>query len=74
MEAVFVPTLGMINQDLTEFPEHRIGLFKLLRAINLNCFPGRWYTRNDRTRRRADCDCPALLTLGPEQFKLFMVC
>lgn len=31
----------MINQDFAEFPEHRVGFFKLLRAINLNCFPGR---------------------------------
>jgi len=53
MEAVFGPTLSMINQDFSEFPDHRAGLFKLLRAINLNCFP-------------------ALLTLPPEQFKLFM--
>ena len=30
----------MINQDFAEFPEHRAGFFKLLRAINLNCFPG----------------------------------
>jgi exportin-1 len=29
----------MINQDFAEFPEHRVGFFKLLRAINLNCFP-----------------------------------
>ena len=31
----------MINQDFSEFPEHRVGFFKLLRAINLNCFPGK---------------------------------
>ncbi|KAI0315517.1 CRM1 C terminal-domain-containing protein [Amylostereum chailletii] len=39
MEAVFEPTLSMINQDFAEYPEHRVGFFKLLRAINLNCFP-----------------------------------
>jgi exportin-1 len=39
LEAVFEPTLNMINQDFAEFPEHRVGFFKLLRAINLNCFP-----------------------------------
>ena len=46
MEAVFEPTLNMINQDFAEFPEHRMGLFRLLRAINLHCFPGKdwlWY-------------------------------
>ncbi|KAH9934873.1 CRM1 C terminal-domain-containing protein [Fomitopsis serialis] len=53
LEAVFEPTLNMINQDFAEFPEHRAGFFKLLRAINLNCFP-------------------ALLTVPPQQFKLFM--
>lgn len=40
LDAVFEPTLNMINQDFAEFPEHRAGFFKLLRAINLNCFPG----------------------------------
>ncbi|KZT28554.1 hypothetical protein NEOLEDRAFT_1129372 [Neolentinus lepideus HHB14362 ss-1] len=53
LEAVFEPTLNMINQDFAEFPEHRVGFFKLLRAMNLNCFP-------------------ALLTIPPNQFKLFM--
>ena len=38
LDAVFEPTLSMINQDFSEFPEHRVGFFKLLRAINLNCF------------------------------------
>ena len=40
LDAVFEPTLNMINQDFAEFPEHRVGFFKLLRAINLHCFPG----------------------------------
>ncbi|KAI0035982.1 putative CRM1-nuclear export factor, exportin [Vararia minispora EC-137] len=53
LDAVFEPTLNMINQDFSEYPEHRVGFFKLLRAINLNCFP-------------------ALLSLPPPQFKLFM--
>ncbi|KAF9476337.1 hypothetical protein BDN70DRAFT_995761 [Pholiota conissans] len=53
MEAVFEPTLNMINQDFAEFPEHRVGFFRLLRTINLNCFP-------------------ALLTIPPNNFKLFM--
>jgi len=39
MDAVFEPTLGMITQDFAEYPEHRVGFYKLLRAINLNCFP-----------------------------------
>ncbi|KAL1748108.1 CRM1 C terminal-domain-containing protein [Schizophyllum fasciatum] len=53
LDAVFEPTLNMINQDFSEYPEHRVGFFKLLRNINLNCFP-------------------ALLTIPPPQFKLFM--
>jgi exportin-1 len=40
LDAVFMPTLNMINRDFSEYPEHRVGFFKLLRAINLNCFPG----------------------------------
>ncbi|KAG0148913.1 hypothetical protein CROQUDRAFT_40680 [Cronartium quercuum f. sp. fusiforme G11] len=38
LELVFEPTLTMINQDFSEFPEHRVGFFKLLRAINSSCF------------------------------------
>ncbi|THH33915.1 hypothetical protein EUX98_g342 [Antrodiella citrinella] len=57
LDAVFEPTLNMINQDFAEFPEHRVGFFKLLRAINLNCFPGQYIP---------------LLSISPPQFKLFM--
>ncbi|KAH8834801.1 Crm1-F1 [Flagelloscypha sp. PMI_526] len=53
IEAVFEPTLNMINQDFAEFPEHRTGFYKLLRAINATCFP-------------------ALLTIPPSTFKLFI--
>ena len=28
----------MINQDTVEAPEHRLAFYRLLRAINLNCF------------------------------------
>lgn len=40
MENVFECTLDMINKDFSEYPEHRVAFFKLLRAINLYCFPG----------------------------------
>ncbi|POV97689.1 hypothetical protein PSHT_14460 [Puccinia striiformis] len=40
LELVFEPTLTMINQDFSEFPEHRVGFFKLLRAIDASCFTG----------------------------------
>ena len=29
----------MINKDFSEYPEHRVEFFKLLKAINLYCFP-----------------------------------
>ena len=38
-DAVFECTLQMINKDFAEFPEHRVGFYKLLRVIDLNCFP-----------------------------------
>jgi exportin-1 len=40
MQNVFECTLEMINKDFSEFPEHRVEFFNLLRAINLYCFPG----------------------------------
>lgn len=39
LEAIFEPTLNMINKDLAEFPEHRVGFFRFMRQVNLNCFP-----------------------------------
>jgi exportin-1 len=39
MDSVFECTLDMINKDFSEYPEHRVEFFKLLRAINLRCFP-----------------------------------
>jgi len=39
LDAIFECTLEMINKDFSEYPEHRVGFFKLLRAINLRCFP-----------------------------------
>jgi hypothetical protein len=39
-EATFEPTLNMITNDFTEFPENRTGFYNLLRAINAKCFPG----------------------------------
>ncbi|KAK9472421.1 CRM1 C terminal-domain-containing protein [Dipodascopsis tothii] len=39
LENVFECTLDMINKDFTEYPEHRVEFFKLLRVINLHCFP-----------------------------------
>lgn len=70
MEAVFEPTLSMINQDFSEYPEHRVGFFKLLRAINMNCFPGDYYYLCLH-ESETDVDT-ALLTIPPAQFKLFM--
>jgi exportin-1 len=39
MQNVFECTLSMINKDFSEYPEHRVEFFNLLRAINLHCFP-----------------------------------
>lgn len=44
MQNVFECTLEMINKDFSEFPEHRVEFFNLLRAINLHCFPGMVYS------------------------------
>lgn len=38
LDAVFECTLNMINKDFVEFPEHRVNFFKLISAINVNCF------------------------------------
>ncbi|KAK3055393.1 Karyopherin transporter [Extremus antarcticus] len=39
LDAVFECTLDMINKDFSEYPEHRVEFFKLLRIINQKCFP-----------------------------------
>ncbi|KAI4144338.1 MAG: hypothetical protein LQ340_006694 [Diploschistes diacapsis] len=39
MENVFECTLEMINKDFSEYPQHRVEFFKLLKAINYSCFP-----------------------------------
>ena len=38
LDAVFECTLNMINKDFVEYPEHRVNFFKLISAINVNCF------------------------------------
>jgi len=38
-EAVFKTTLDMITKNFEDFPEARLNLFNLLRAINMHCFP-----------------------------------
>ncbi|CAO3568485.1 unnamed protein product [Mortierella alpina] len=39
LESVFDCTLNMINKDFSEYPDHRVGFFKLVRAISQSCFP-----------------------------------
>ena len=39
LDNIFECTLDMINKDFSEYPEHRVEFFKLLRAINQRCFP-----------------------------------
>ena len=72
LDAVFEPTLGMINQDFAEFPEHRVGFFKLLRTINLHCFPGTLFYCVAMPFIILMYTLSALLTIPPNQFKLFM--
>ncbi|CCE61572.1 hypothetical protein TPHA_0A04970 [Tetrapisispora phaffii CBS 4417] len=38
LQSVFECTLNMINKDFTEYPEHRVEFYKLLRAINEKSF------------------------------------
>lgn len=38
LDAVFACTLDMINRDMQEYPEHRTNFFKLLYALNHECF------------------------------------
>lgn len=38
LSSVFQCTLNMINKDFTEYPEHRVEFYKLLREINLKGF------------------------------------
>ncbi|KAI9505762.1 CRM1 C terminal-domain-containing protein [Coemansia spiralis] len=37
-ESLFESTMNMINQDFTEYPEHRLAVYQLLRTINQKCF------------------------------------
>lgn len=39
LDNVFECTLEMINKDFSEYPEHRVEFFRMLRAINQRCFP-----------------------------------
>jgi exportin-1 len=67
MENVFECTLEMINKDFSEFPEHRVEFFSLLRAINMHCFPGR-YRISSIFSHQLTCRT-ALLKLDNRQFK-----
>lgn len=39
LDAIFECTLGMINKDFAEYPEHRMAFFRLLQAIIGHTFP-----------------------------------
>lgn len=59
----------MITQDFTEYPEHRVGFYKMLRAINQLCFPGLLPPlRNNLVLFFS----AALLSIPSPQFKLFI--
>ncbi|KAF9365366.1 Karyopherin transporter [Mortierella sp. NVP85] len=38
LESVFDVTLNMINKDFAEYPDHRVGFFRLVRSISQSCF------------------------------------
>ncbi|KAI9592800.1 CRM1 C terminal-domain-containing protein [Syncephalis fuscata] len=38
LDSIFECTLNMINKDFAEYPEHRVGFFALIGAINKHCF------------------------------------
>ena len=38
LDSTFECTLSMINKNFAEYPDHRNGFFKLIRAINKHCF------------------------------------
>ena len=65
----------MINKDLSEYPDHRVGFFKLIRAINQFCFPGKTCTETLFGVDALYTDIlsfVALLTIPPAQFKLII--
>jgi exportin-1 len=41
LDCLFDSTLSMITKDFCEYPEHRLGFYTLLRAINRRCFKGK---------------------------------
>nr|QSE03635.1 exportin 1 [Metchnikovella dogieli] len=38
LDSILDPTLPMISRDFSEYPEHRLLFFSLLKAINAHCF------------------------------------
>ena len=50
----------MISRNFEDYPEHRVGLYKMLQSINSHCFDG------------ISEVIKALLRLPPNQFKLFI--
>ncbi|KAJ2560614.1 Karyopherin transporter [Coemansia sp. RSA 1822] len=37
-DSLFESTINMINQDFTDYPEHRLAIYQLLQTINQKCF------------------------------------
>ena len=40
LDSVFESTLAMITKNFSEYPEHRMGLLSLIKAVNSQCFQG----------------------------------
>ena len=69
LDAVFEPTLLMINKDFIEFPEHRLAFYDLLRAINKHCFSGMLFFLQVSQRL---ISLLAILAIPAPQFRVFM--
>ncbi|KAJ2590135.1 Karyopherin transporter [Coemansia sp. RSA 1722] len=49
-ESLFESTMGMINQDFTQYPDHRLAVYQLLRTINQKCFSALLNLSQDKFR------------------------
>jgi len=54
MEALFEPTLELITTNMINNPEHRTGLFRLLREANRHCFAGLFNVASERQKLIVD--------------------
>ena len=51
---MFDVTLEMITTNFEDYPEHRIYLFTLLKAVNSHCFPSLFAIKEEHQRKVVD--------------------